>query len=182
MKGLQHFVKRLVKSLTLEGVDYAFTGALAASFYGVPRTIADIDVLVAVSAMDVKTIASLVAALRKAGLEVQEKKIADALASGCGVATYYAKDMPYKVDVILTSRIYKREGEVGGVAAFIQSPENLISAKLLMIKARAQDTKRALKDEEDIISILRFTIIDRKAVSLQAEKDKTTAIWRRLAG
>jgi hypothetical protein len=44
MEGLTVFIKKLVECFTKENLNYAFTGALAASFYGVPRTTADIDV------------------------------------------------------------------------------------------------------------------------------------------
>jgi len=41
-------VRRLVKGFENE-VDYVFTGTLAASFYGVPRTTVDVDVIVEVA-------------------------------------------------------------------------------------------------------------------------------------
>jgi hypothetical protein len=43
------FVRRLISGFDGSGLDYAFTGALATSFYGVPRATIDIDVMVAVS-------------------------------------------------------------------------------------------------------------------------------------
>ena len=43
------FVKKLVNAFGMTGLDYAFTGALATSFYGVPRTTSDVDVIVAVT-------------------------------------------------------------------------------------------------------------------------------------
>jgi hypothetical protein len=43
------FVRRLVEGFEGSGLDYAFTGALAVSFYGVPRTTSDVDVMVAVA-------------------------------------------------------------------------------------------------------------------------------------
>jgi hypothetical protein len=57
-------VRRVVKSFEDSRVDYAFTGALAASFYGVPRTTVDVDVLVEVT--EGKKRAKLVLALREA--------------------------------------------------------------------------------------------------------------------
>ena len=43
------FVKKLANAFDMKGLDYAFTGALATSFYGVPRTTSDVDVIVAVT-------------------------------------------------------------------------------------------------------------------------------------
>lgn len=48
MEEYNEFVCRLMKCLEVSGLDYAFTGALAVSFYGSPRTTSDIDILVAV--------------------------------------------------------------------------------------------------------------------------------------
>jgi phosphatidylglycerophosphate synthase len=49
LDGFYGFAGRLVEGFEGSGLDYAFTGALAASFYGVPRTTSDVDVLVAVA-------------------------------------------------------------------------------------------------------------------------------------
>ncbi|HJW65566.1 MAG TPA: hypothetical protein VJ507_02160 [Candidatus Bathyarchaeia archaeon] len=79
MDGFFGFVKKLVEGFEKEGLDYAFTGALAVSFYGVPRTTTDVDVMVAVSAKNAKT--RLASALRLSGIQVDEKRIDDALTS-----------------------------------------------------------------------------------------------------
>ena len=49
LDGFLGFVRRLVEGFEGSGLDYAFTGALAVSFYGVPRTTSDFDVMVAVA-------------------------------------------------------------------------------------------------------------------------------------
>ena len=178
MDGLPVFIRKLVDGFTKEGLDYAFTGALAASFYGVPRTTADVDVLVAVSPVDAKT--KLASALRIACVEVDEKKINDAVTSGYKIASFKGKNSPYKVGVILSDQIRKRSGNVAGVDTFFQIPKDLISEKLRMIKATVQK-ERALKDEEDVKAILRFTKVDKEAVRKQAKKDKTLEIWKTLS-
>jgi hypothetical protein len=76
LNGYSDFVKKLIEGFEKEEVDYAFTGALAASFYGVPRTTADVDVIVAAASKTAKT--RLGSALRLAGLQVDEKRIDDA--------------------------------------------------------------------------------------------------------
>jgi hypothetical protein len=175
MKGLYDFVKNLVNAFTKEKLDYAFTGALAASFYGVPRTTADVDILVAVSAKETKN--KLISALRFAGLQVEEKRIDDAILSGYKIATFKSKSSPYKVDVILSERIRKRKGSIADLDTFFQIPEDLILAKLRMIKATVED-ERAAKDEEDIKAILSFTKLNTNAVEKQAKMDGTLEIWK----
>jgi hypothetical protein len=177
LDGLYTFVKKLVTALAQEGLDYAFTGALAASFYGVPRTTADIDILIAVAQKDVKN--RLASAFRLAGLDVEEKRIDDAIVSGYKIITFKRKTSPYKVDVILTDQLRKSGGTIAGVDTFLQAPEDLVNAKLRMIKATIEE-ERTMKDEDDVRAILRFTDVDKKIIQEQAKKDKTLAIWKRL--
>jgi hypothetical protein len=56
MQSLAGFIKKIVCALELEKIDYAFTGAPAASFYGIPRTTADIDIIVAINQENAKAI------------------------------------------------------------------------------------------------------------------------------
>lgn len=53
MDAFYGFVRKLVEGFEGAGLDYAFTGALAVSFYGIPRTTSDVMVAVAGEA-DVK--------------------------------------------------------------------------------------------------------------------------------
>jgi|SRR3990172_2244778 len=178
MVGFYEFVKKIVDGFSKEGLDYALTGAVAASFYGVPRTTADVDVVVSVSIEDAKT--KLVSALRLAGLQVNEKSIDDALKSGYKIATFRSRKSPFTVDIILSDDVKKRRENIAGIDTFLQVPEDLILAKLRMIKATVQKEK-ALKDEEDVKAILHFTNVDMEAIEEQAKKDKTLAIWKRLS-
>jgi len=43
-EGFEGFVRRVIGCFNAVGLDYKFTGALAASYYGTPRISADIDV------------------------------------------------------------------------------------------------------------------------------------------
>jgi hypothetical protein len=177
MEGLADFVKKLANALTAEGLEYAFTGALAASYYGVPRTTADVDVMVTVPQKNAK--ARIASALLSASLDVEEKQLADALTSGFRIATFHSKKAPFRVDIILTDQIRKRNGTIAGVDTFLQAPEDLVNAKLRMIKATVE-RERTQKDEEDVRAILRFTEIDRKIIQEQAKKDGTLAVWKQL--
>jgi hypothetical protein len=171
-------VKNLIEAFENAEVEYAFTGALAVSFYGVPRTTSDVDIIVTPSKeVDVKKIAT---ALRHVGLQVDERKIETALTSGYSIVTFKDKNNPYSVDIILSRSILEKiPGKINGVKTFFQSPEGLIAAKLRMIKATLPP-ERAIKDREDVKAILEFTPVDVDAVKKQAKKDKTLEIFQAL--
>jgi hypothetical protein len=175
LEAYYDLVRRLVKSFDSARVDYVFTGALAASFYGIPRTTVDVDVMVQVS--DSKQRSELVSALEMAGLCVDEREIDRAVESGYRIATFRDTKTSYSVDVILSGeKLEKRAGTVAGLPTFYQSPEGLILAKLRMIKATVP-RERALKDREDVKAILRFTEVDVEAVKQRARKDSTLSIF-----
>lgn len=176
LEAFYDFVKRIIKGFEQACVDYAFTGALAASFYSVPRTTVDVDVIVYVSG-DVHK-AKLVDALRAAGLTVDEAEIERALESEYRIATFRDCKTPYFVDVIISDKKFERKkGKMAGLKTFFQTPEDLVLAKLRMIKATVP-RERAQKDMEDIIAILKFTKVNLKAVRQQAEKEGTIQILK----
>lgn len=171
-------VRRLVKALETAGLDYAFTGALAASFYGLPRSTTDIDVMVQVSGEASKS--KLAHALRKVGVRADEKEIGRALESGYRIVAFTDTRTAYSVDLILLSeKLEKRAGIAAGIQTFFQTPEDLISAKLRMIKATVPK-ERAFKDEEDVRAILRFTGPDVEAIKKKAKKETTLSIFETL--
>jgi hypothetical protein len=174
MEAFYRFVRRLVDGFSGAGLDYTFTGALAVSLYGAPRTTTDVDIMVAVSGLDTKI--KVASALRRAGLDVDERKLDSALTSGYRIASFRDKASPYTVDVIFVDGVLrKRAGTVDGVGTFFQPPEDLVLAKLRMIKATVP-RERAVKDEEDVRAILAFTRVDVEAVKRQARKDGTLSI------
>jgi hypothetical protein len=179
MEAYYDLVRRVVNALRTVGLDYAFTGALAASFYGLPRTTTDIDVIVRVSNEKVKS--NLARALRQVGVRAHEKEIDRALASGYGIATFLDSKTAYSLDLIVAREEFKKTtGAVAGVHTFFQTPEDLILAKLRMIKATVP-RDRALKDEEDIKAILKFTGADVEAIKKTAKKENTLSIFLDLA-
>jgi len=175
LEAFYDFVKRVVSGFNEVGLDYVFTGALATSFYGVPRTTMDVDVLAKVATEGDR--AKLVSALRQAGMRVDEKKIEAALKSSYRIATFEDSKSPYSVDVIFSRerRLEKRAGTVASLPTFYQTPEDLILAKLRMIKATVP-RERAQKDEEDVRAIMRFTKTYVKAVEKHARKNNTLTI------
>jgi hypothetical protein len=178
MDGFYGFVRRLIGGFGGARLDYAFTGALATSFYGVPRTTTDIDVIVAVSGeADVPD--KVAGALRHAGLEVDERRIGMALESGYRIASFKDKASPYTLDVIFVDALRKNAGTVAGLSTFFQAPDDLVLAKLRMIKA-TKPRERAVKDEEDVKAILEFTEVDVDTVKERAKRDGTLAILEQL--
>lgn len=175
MEGFDGLVRRLVRCFNGSGLNYAFTGALAVSFYGSPRTTSDVDVMVAVGGGGAVK-AKVVEALRCVGLEVQERSLDDALESGYNIATFRDLVSPYTIDVILSlGELDRRSGRIGGLDTFLQEPEGLILSKLRMIKATLP-RERAAKDEMDVRSVLAFTRVDLEAIRVRAEQDSTLEI------
>ncbi len=175
MEVFYDFVRRIVNGFESVGLDYMFTGALAVSFYGLPRTTVDVDVVVWVA--EGKQRARLVSALKKAGLVVDEREIDKALESGYRIATFRDTKTAYSADVMFSDKKFeKRIGTLAGVKTFFQAPEDLILAKLRMIKA-TKPRERALKDEEDVKAILKFTEVDLKVVKEHAKKENTLLVF-----
>jgi hypothetical protein len=157
-----------------------FTGALAVSYYGRARTTVDVDVVVAVVDKGWRT--KLVSALERAGLVVDEEKVDAALRSGYRIVTFEDSKSPLTVDVILSDvKLVRRAGSILGLATFYQTPEDLILAKLRMIKATVP-RERALKDEDDVKAILRFTEVDIGAVKEEARRSNTLFILEGIIG
>jgi len=174
LEGYYGLVRRLVRGFEEAGVDYVFTGALAASFYGAPRTTVDVDVVVWV--VEGEQRARLVSALRMAELVVEESEIDRALLSGYRIARFGDSRTAYTVDVMFSDvKFEKRAGTVAGLRMFFQTPEDLVLAKLRMIKATVP-RERALKDVDDVRAVLKFTRVDVEAVKVKARKDKTLSI------
>jgi hypothetical protein len=151
-----------------------FTGALAASHYGTPRTTMDVDVIIRATSENMQT--DLVSALKKAGLRVNEHKIKAALKSDYRIATIKDGKSPLAVDIILSDeKLDKKAGSILGLPTFYQTPEDLILAKLRMIKVTVSKEK-ASKDKEDIKAILRFTKVNLAAIKRQARENSTLLI------
>jgi len=156
-----------------------FTGAIAASFYGTPRTTMDVDIVIYISTGESPT---LVHALTEAGISPNEKKIKTALASDYRIVTLHDTQTPYTVDVILaTEPLEKRAAMIDGQPTYIHAPEALILAKLRMIKATLPP-ERAQKDRDDIEAILRNMQVDVNHVERKAAKDGTLPILEELLG
>ena len=151
-----------------------FTGALAASYYGTPRTTMDVDIVV--KAAQGKTQAKLISALREAGIQINERRIREAFASGFRIVTFKDRRTPFTLDIIFSDkRLKKKAGAILGLPTFYQTPEELVISKLRMIKVTVPK-ERALNDEDDVKAILRFTKVGMKILKKQARRDSTLSI------
>jgi hypothetical protein len=174
LDSFESLLRRIVESFNASGLDYMFTGALAVSYYGRARTTVDVDIVVAVGGVGWRE--RLLSALRAAGLVVEEKALDDALKSGYNIATFRDSKSPITVDIILSrEKLAKKRGKVLGLPTYFQKPEELVLAKLRMIRATVP-RERAQKDVDDVKAVLKFARVDLEAVRRQAEKEGTVKI------
>lgn len=155
-----------------------FTGALAASYYGTPRTTMDVGIVAEVTTE--ASLAKLASALKMAELKVDRRRIDSALRSSFRIVTFEDSKTPFTVDIILSRRkLEKRSGKILGLPTFYQTPEGLILAKLRMIKATVP-RERALKDEDDVRAILKFSRIHMNVLMKRARRNNTLSILETL--
>ena len=175
METFEAFIKRIVTSFNRSGIGYMFTGALAASYYGKPRTTMDVDIVVEAVSKD-KMQDKLLQALEEAGVLVEKRKVEMVVESGFKIATFRDSASPFTLDIILSDgKLEKRRGTMLGLPTFYQAPEALILAKLRMIKATVH-RERALKDEEDVKAILKFTEVNVNKLRKKALGNTTLAL------
>jgi hypothetical protein len=119
-----------------------FTGALASSYYGRPRTTVDADIVLAIEKKDLP---ALVKTLTKANLRVQKTKLQSAWESEYRIATVEDKKTPHTLDIIFTNRrLARNRGRILGLPTYYEALDSLILAKLRMIKSTVE-TARAAK-------------------------------------
>jgi hypothetical protein len=157
-----------------------FTGAVAASYYGTPRTTMDVDLVVNIPPEDSQSL--LLKPLRDAEIRVDENKMLRALRAGYRVVTLRDQKTHYTLDLILADRkLEKRSGTIMGLPSFIQTPEDLVLAKLRMIKSTVSKEK-SQKDKDDIKAILSHTKVEGELLRRRAQKDNTSTMLDELMG
>jgi hypothetical protein len=150
------------------------TGALAVSYYGAPRTTTDVDIVIRASQDEVRP--KIVPALKKASLHADAARIETALRSGFRIVTIKDSKSPFTLDIIFSSKKAKKKiGTILGLPTFFQTAEELINAKLRMVKATVPK-ERTIKDIDDVKAILKFSQVNIKAVKTKAKKDSTLTI------
>lgn len=177
MSRFEGLIRRIVESFNTAGIDYMFTGALAVSYYGAPRTTMDIDIVVKVAHEYMQT---LVTPLRKAGMQVDEQKIDKAFESGYRIITFKDERTPFTLDIILSDKeLERRAGTILDLPTFYQTPEGLILSKLRMIKITVSK-ERALRDKDDIKTILRYTKVNMNVLEKRARMESIFFILEEL--
>jgi len=152
-------------------------GAVAGSYYGIPRTTLDADFVVQISPRDTYR---FFRGIEEAGVKADIQKIRRQLESGYNIITVTDKLSPHTADLILVrSPIERKRGTVQGVKTYFQSPESLILAKLRMIKATVP-RERSQKDRDDIKAIIANTRFNKRKILNQARKDSTIEIFREI--
>jgi len=155
------------------------TGAIAASYYGTPRTTIDMDIMVKVSEKNVQPL--LLEPLKKAEMLVDERKILESFKSGFNVITVRDKKTSFTLDIILSGKkLKKKPGTLAGLPTFYQTPEELILSKLRMIKV-TMPPERAVKDKDDVRAVLKHTKVNVKAIEKRAQREDTLTIFKELA-
>ena len=148
-----------------------FTGAIASSYYGLPRT--TMDVIVTASCIDQEII---VEALGEAGLVVSSMDFKRALESGYNIVSIDDARSPFTVDLILLEGSFERVAcTLFGEPTFLQTSEGLVRAKLRMIMATL-DPEKSFKDKEDVRAIPRYSSLDLGRVRGYALVDGTVEI------
>ena len=170
-------MKALVEYFNREKTDYAITGAIAASYYGIPRTTLDADFIVHIFPREIN---KFFQGIQATGVRVDLQKIRRQLKSGYNVMTVADRLSPHTADLILVKEPPERKkGTVQGVKTYFQSPESLILAKLRMIKATIP-RERSLTDRDDIRAILANTKVSRRRIMEKARLETTLAIFQQL--
>ena len=176
-RRFEEFVKAVVSALNRSRLSYAVTGAAAASYYGSPRTTADVDFILRIS---MRSLPKFTAMLRDTGLKFDTAKIRRQLKTGYNIISLPDKTSPYSADFIVqTDRIPRRKGTLLGLPVYYQTPETLILAKLRMIKATLP-RDRSIKDKNDIVAILAHTRINMRAIERSARKASTIEIFNEI--
>lgn len=153
------------------------TGAIAASYYGRPRTTLDMDVVLAIVQSG---ISKLFKTLKHAGLRVQGRGLIDAWKSEYPIATVQDGRSPHTLDIIFSDRkLERRPGRILGIPTYYQSAESLILAKLRMLKVTLPPEKAAA-NREDIKAILKTTGISLRNLRRKAGEQGTLRILNNL--
>ncbi len=165
--------------LNKSGTDYAITGALAASYYGRPRSTIDADFMVRVLPRELN---SFLRGLERIQLDVDTGEIRRQIKAGYNIISAEDKLSPHTADLIIRkTRIQKRKGTLEGLETYYQTPESLIVAKLRMIKA-TRPVGRSEKDREDIRAILTNTRVNKRHIQQAARREATLDIFKGISG
>jgi hypothetical protein len=178
--------RRILGALDTAGIPYMVTGSFASSYHGVPRATQDIDLVVAPTADQLR---SLVHLLPDSEYYVSGEAALDALRRE---SQFHVIDLAtgWKIDLIIRkSRSFSRVEferriaiEFFGVRLFVASAEDILLAKLEW--AKAGQSMRQLEDCANLLRVrsdeLDQTYIERWVAVLALEEQWRSA--QRMAG
>jgi len=149
--NFENFVIRSIKALNECNIEYVIIGGLTAIKYGRPRSTMDIDVIVRITPKQRKLIEALIHAFNRYDLELDLINLEASLLHGDHVPVF-DKSSPYRIDLKtvndkldMSSLKNRRIAGFFGVETWIESPEDLIIAKLVYGEQQ---------DEEDVLAVI----------------------------
>ena len=165
MVKFEAFVRKVIREFNEAGFEYALTGALAVSYYGRPRTTADVDVILRISPMEFGRFASV---LKRVGLDAELQAVKRAWDSRYRIVSFDSRD-GLRLDVMMTDvSIPRRRVRVLHLSTYLQDPTWLLLSKLRLMKVTADGDRKAL-DRQDVLSVLRNAEVD---IGLLKEESK----------
>ena len=174
MKEDADFLSRLKIKLEETGIPYMVTGSLASSYWGVPRTTNDADLLIAPT---LNQLNSFVDSLRD-GYYVSSEAAREAFHSQT-MFNVIDEETGWKADLIVRksekfdkSRFERKTlGRIFDIPIYVSSPEDVILSKLTW--AKSSDSEQQIKDATGIIAIqkdkLDYDYLHRWAVEIEVE-------------
>jgi len=149
---------------------------MAASYYGIPRTTNDVDFIVKAS---VDQLDQLLKALEDSGLDVDPERIKRRLETGYNIVSLADRQSHNRADFIILKdgELDRKAGRALDLKSFYQTPEQLVLAKLRMIRA-TRPAERSYKDREDIRQILANVKLNRRSLLTKAMTDNTADILK----
>ncbi len=149
------FLRRVTTALDVNGVSYMLTGSLASSMYGIPRSTNDVDLVIAPSG---KQLRSVVQMFQRLGFTVEPEAALEAwrnrtqfnvidFARGLKADLIFRKDRDFSI----TEFERRQTHEVEGVRLTLATPEDVILAKLEW--AKIGESERQLNDAAGMIKM-----------------------------
>ena len=161
----EDFVKTALNALNESGAEYVIIGGLAAIFYGRPRTSLDVDVIVSVK---IENLQDLHKFLENKGFDIDYNDLLSSLKRKSHVSIFLS-EYPFRIDLKgvynsldMASMQNRRRKKIFGITAWIESPEDLITAKLCY--GSQQDT-------EDIKAILKRQKLNMKYLEKRSKEE-----------
>ena len=175
---LVSLLKLVIKKLEKLEIPYMLTGGLAVSFWGLPRTTHDIDIIIKAKREDKDKIVNIF----KKDFYISEEAVSQAIEQSFTFNIIHYK-AGLKIDFWLTKKDpfgilefqRKQKKKIFGKEIFIISPEDLILEKLLWYKKG--ESPRHL---EDIAGIIEISKPDINYIKVWAIQESTIEIFEEI--